>query len=193
MHRRSYYIVNAITLYRMMNVPVLIFLIVTNKPDLFKWFLFFSFLSDAIDGWLARRHKVTSFFGSKLDSIADDLTIAAAITGVIVLKIDFLKQEIHIFIVLAALYVLQTILALIRYRKISSFHTYAAKMAAILQGIFLLLLFFLAQPVYILFYIAVVVTIIDLAEEIVLVLLLPHWQTNVKGLYWVIRQRQSKQ
>jgi cardiolipin synthase (CMP-forming) len=193
MHRRSYYIVNAITLYRMMNVPVLIFLIVTNKPDLFKWFLFFSFLSDAIDGWLARRYKVTSFFGSKLDSIADDLTIAAAITGVIVLKIDFLKQEIHIFIVLAALYVLQTILALIRYRKISSFHTYAAKMAAILQGIFLLLLFFLAQPVYILFYIAAVVTIIDLAEEIVLVLLLPHWQTNVKGLYWVIRQRQSKQ
>jgi CDP-diacylglycerol--glycerol-3-phosphate 3-phosphatidyltransferase len=74
----------------------------------------------------------------------------------------------------------------------SNFHTYAAKMAAVLQGVFLLLLFFLDEPVYPLFYLAVAVTAIDLVEEIILVLLLPQWKANVKGLYWVMRKKQSE-
>jgi cardiolipin synthase len=80
-------------------------------------------------------------------------------------------------------------LAFVRYGKISSFHTYMAKLAALMQGSFLILLFFLQEPVYVLFYIAFFVTVIDLIEEIILVLLLPVWQTNVKGLYWVLKKK----
>jgi cardiolipin synthase len=89
---------------------------------------------------------------------------------------------------LSSLYMLQIVLALIRYGKISSFHTYAAKIAAISQGIFLILFFFLPQPLFILFYLTAVITILDLAEEIILVIILPQWETNVKGLYWVIKK-----
>lgn len=189
MHKRSYYMVNGITFYRMMAAPFLIFLIVNQRPDLFKWLLALSFFTDAIDGYLARRYKVMSVLGSKIDSIADDLTIVVAIAGVIVFKPEFLRQEITLIILLLALFILQTILALIRYGTISSFHTYAAKMAAILQGVFLLLVFFLPGPVYMLFYITAIVTIIDLLEEIILVLMLPQWEANVKGLYWVMKKK----
>lgn len=189
MHKRSYYMVNGITLYRMMAAPFLIFLIVNQRPDLFKWLLALSFFTDAIDGYLARRYKVMSVLGSKIDSIADDLTIVVAIAGVIVFKPEFLRHEIPLIILLLALFILQTILAFIRYGTISSFHTYAAKMAAILQGVFFLLLFFLPGPGYMLFYITAIVTIIDLLEEIILVLMLPQWEANVKGLYWVIKKK----
>ena len=189
MHKRSYYMVNGITLYRMMAAPFLIFLIVNQRPDLFKWLLALSFFTDAIDGYLARRYKVMSVLGSKIDSIADDLTIVVAIAGVIVFKPEFLRHEITLIILLLALFILQTILAFIRYGTISSFHTYAAKMAAILQGVFLLLLFFLPGSVYMLFYITAIVTIIDLLEEIILVLMLPQWEANVKGLYWVMKKK----
>lgn len=189
MHKRSYYMVNGITLYRMMAAPFLIFLIVNQRPDLFKWLLALSFFTDAIDGYLARRYKVISVLGSKIDSIADDLTIVVAIAGVIVFKPEFLRHEITLIILLLALFILQTILAFIRYGTISSFHTYAAKMAAILQGVFLLLLFFLPGPGYMLFYITAIVTIIDLLEEIILVLMLPQWEANVKGLYWVMKKK----
>lgn len=189
MHKRSYYMVNGITLYRMMAAPFLIFLIVNQRPDLFKWLLALSFFTDAIDGYLARRYKVMSVLGSKIDSIADDLTIVVAIAGVIVFKPEFLRHEITLIILLLALFILQTILAFIRYGTISSFHTYAAKMAAILQGVFLLLLFFLPGPGYMLFYITAIVTIIDLLEEIILVLMLPQWEANVKGLYWVMKKK----
>jgi cardiolipin synthase len=189
MEKYSYYFVNGITVYRMIAAPVLVFLIFDRQLEWFKWLLAVSFFTDAVDGWLARKFKVTSIMGAKLDSIADDLTIAAGIIGVIVLKPEFLKQELPLIILLLALFVVQFVLAIIRYRKISSFHTYTAKLAALLQGCFLILLFFLPQPVYLLFYLAVFVTAVDLIEEIILVLLLPRYETNVKGLYWVMKRR----
>ena len=70
----------------------------------------------------------------------------------------------------------------------TSFHTYGAKIATIFQGIFLLLFFFLTEPLSVLFYITVIITALDLIEEIILVLILPEWKTDVKGLYWVLQQ-----
>ena len=191
MRKQSYYIVNGITLYRLVVFPLLILLIISKRFDLYKWLLLVSFLTDAIDGFLARRYKVVSVLGAKLDSIADDLTILSVIIAAIVYKPDFIRKEISLIIILLGLFVFQTIYALVRYGKLSSFHTYAAKSAAILQGSFLLLLFFLREPVYWLFYIAAVATIADLLEEIILVWILPKWTANVKGIFWIMRGKRS--
>ena len=34
---------------------------------------------------------------------------------------------------------------------------------------------------------------IDLIEESILVFLLPQWETDVKGLYWVMKRKKGKQ
>lgn len=188
MHKPSYYIINGITAYRLLVAPVLVFLIFNNNINLFKWMLAISFFTDLIDGVLARKFGVASVFGSKLDSIADDLTIVAAIIGVFVLKPQFIEDNRVIFIILFTLFVFQTAFSLIKYRKISSFHTYLAKIAAILQGTFLVLLFFFPEPLYFLFYAAAIVTALDLIEEIVLVIIIPKWEANVKGIYWVYKR-----
>lgn len=191
MHKPAYYIVNGITVYRMVAAPLLLLLIIYRQPEAFKWLLAISFLTDAIDGYLARQYKVTSVLGARLDSIADDLTIAAAIVGMLVFKPGFLREELAIVVLLLVLFAVQVVSSFLRYGKMSSFHTYSAKAAAILQGIFLLLLFFLDHPVYLLFYIAAAVTAIDLVEEIILVWMLPEWKTDVKGLYWLNRKKRS--
>jgi phosphatidylglycerophosphate synthase len=191
-NKRAYHIVNGITFYRLLAVPLLLFLIFTGRASLFKWFLAISFFTDALDGFLARRLKVTSEFGSKLDSVADDLTFVAAIVGVVVLKPHFLQHHLFIVIGLAVLFIIETVFALVKYGRMSSFHTYSAKGAAILQDAFLLLLFFLPQPPYVLFYIASFVTAIDLIEEIILIYLLPKWEADVKGLIWVLKKRVNK-
>jgi len=64
-----------------------------------------------------------------------------------------------------------------------------AKLAAIGQGIFFLLLFFLDYRPYGVFYAAVIITAVDLAEEILMVLVLPQWKTDVKGLYEAWKER----
>jgi len=59
--------VNAITLYRLLAVSVLLTLLFNHQLILFKCLLVVSFLTDAIDAYLARKNKVTSMFGSVLD------------------------------------------------------------------------------------------------------------------------------
>jgi phosphatidylglycerophosphate synthase len=191
MQKSSYYIINGITLYRLIAAPFLLFLVVTKQLDWFKWLLAFSFFTDAIDGYLARRYKVVSIMGAKLDSIADDLTIIVAVIGLFVFKREFINQEFTWLLLLLTLFVIQVIYALIRYGAVTSFHTYLAKLAAIFQGVFLILAFFLPEPVRILFYIAIVVTALDLIEEIVLTFMLPRWKANVKGIYWVLKKRDN--
>ena len=184
--------VNVVTFYRTISAYVLIFLIIYQQMDWFKWLLALSFFTDAIDGYFARAFKVTSIAGARLDSIGDDLTVIAGAIGMIAFKPAFLKQEIFLIILLGALFILQTGLAFIKFRKMTSFHTYAAKAAAILQGIFLILLFFLPNPLYELFYVAVFVTALDLVEEIIITRWLPEWKTNVKGLYWILKAEKKR-
>jgi CDP-diacylglycerol--glycerol-3-phosphate 3-phosphatidyltransferase len=187
MSKACRYIVNGITLYRIATAPLLLVLLFRHELCWFKWMLAVSFFTDAVDGFIARRCNIASIGGARLDSLGDDLTVLVAIIGMLVLKWDFVLREKVILLVLGGLFITQTALALLRYGKQSSFHTLLAKAAAILQAAFLLLLFFLPRPLLILFYIMAIITALDLVEEIILVLSLPRWQTNVKGIWWIKR------
>jgi phosphatidylglycerophosphate synthase len=190
-HKRAWYIINGITVYRIIAAPFLLILLFTGQVGIFKWLLALSFFTDLIDGYLARKFKVTSVMGTRLDSIGDDLTVLVAIIGLFVLKADFIKEQKYIFIALLFLFIVQIVYAFKRYRKMTGFHTWLAKTAALLQGIFLLLVFFTDQPVMPLFYAAAIITMLQLIEEIILVHLLPQWQANVKGLYWVLKNNKA--
>jgi CDP-diacylglycerol--glycerol-3-phosphate 3-phosphatidyltransferase len=168
------------------------FFIFTGRQQLFSIFLAVSFFTDLIDGFLARRFKVTSIFGAKLDSIADDLTILSSIIAALVFKMSFLSENFFIVGLLLVLYIFQNAAALIKYHKITSFHTYSAKAAALFQGLFFILLFLLEKPIYPLFCAASVITMIDLLEESILVFILPKWKANVKGIYWLYRNQTIK-
>ena len=189
MYKQSSYIINGITLYRVFAALLLLILIYAKHLDTFRWLLAVSFFTDLIDGYLARKYKVVSILGSRLDSIGDDLTVLVAVIGLFVFKADFVHKEFGILMIIFSLFVFQTVYAMVRYKKISSFHTYLAKFAAILQGTFFILIFLLPEPLYFLFYIAVVVTGIELIEEIIMVALLPKWEADVKGLFWVLKRQ----
>ena len=188
----GYYLVNGVTLYRAVSSVFLLYFIWTRNVEVFKWLLAISFFTDVIDGFLARRFMVSSIMGARLDSLADDLTVLMGILGIFRFQPEFLQQELPWIIILIAMYLIQTTMALVRYGRVSSFHTYMAKGAAILQGSFLILLFFLPEWPLALFHFAAVFTILDLIEEIILVLVLPEWESDVKGLYWVKKKNRGK-
>lgn len=188
-HKQAWYVINGITLYRIVAAPVLLILIFTGEFDIFKWLLGISFFTDLIDGFLARRYKVASVLGTRLDSLGDDLTVLAGVIALFVTKTEFIKEQKFVFILLLLLFLTQITYAFIRYGKITNFHTWLAKAAALLQGVFLLLAFFTGEPNLVLFYAAAIITILEIIEEIILVRLLPNWETNVKGIYWVLKRR----
>jgi CDP-diacylglycerol--glycerol-3-phosphate 3-phosphatidyltransferase len=186
----AYYMINGITLYRIITAPLLVVLLFKGEQELFKWLLGVSFFTDLIDGVLARTFKVTSILGTRLDSIGDDLTVLVAILGLGVLQPRFFIEQWTILVPLGILFLLQTGFALYRYGRITSFHTYLAKLAALAQGIFLLSFFFFETINYPLFYSAAFITIAELAEEIIIVWVLPQWKSNVRGLWWVLQKKQ---
>lgn len=188
-YKLSYYVINGITLYRIVAAPFLLVLLFNGQLVIFKWLLGVSFFTDLIDGWLARKFKVTSMAGTKLDSIGDDLTVLVAMVALFMTKPEFIKQEMVVFIILFSLFLIQIIYAFVRYRRMTNFHTYLAKTAALLQGVFFLLVFFTGQPVMPLFYAAAGITILELIEEIILTALLKKWTSNVPGLLGVIKKK----
>lgn len=186
--RFSYLAVNGITCYRILAAPVLLLLALEGRYDVFKWLLAFSFFTDAIDGYLARRYQAVSIVGARLDSLGDDLTVGMAVIGMAKWNFAFLSDKWVWVLILISLFIVQIVLAFKRYGKMTAFHTYIAKTAAIMQAIFLLASFF-SSPSDILFYAAACITSVGLLEEIVLIFLLAKYRFNVKGLYWVLKQR----
>ena len=185
MKRTSFYIVNAVTLYRTLAAPLLLYLLISNKLDTFAKFLVLSFFTDLIDGFLARKFKVTSIWGTRMDSIGDDLTVLMAVIGMIMYRFEFVMEHKMAFIILFCLFLIQISYSLIKYQKFTSFHTYLAKAGALLQGLFLIHIFIMPTPDLFLFYSAVIITGLDLIEEIAMVYILPGWITNVKGIFWL--------
>src|SRR6187402_574951 len=146
MRRLLFYLINFLTYYRLIAAPILIVLMACHQVFLFKWLLAISFFTDAVDGTLARTYRVTSKRGSVIDSIADDLTILAAIISMLIYKPGFIMDHIYLIVVLLLFYLAQLTYALGRYHRMSSFHTYLAKFAAVTQGVLIVAFFFLDQP-----------------------------------------------
>jgi CDP-diacylglycerol--glycerol-3-phosphate 3-phosphatidyltransferase len=185
----SYYAINAITMYRLAAAPILLLLVYLGYERLFKWFIAFSFFTDAIDGPLSRKYKVTSVFGARLDSVADDATVIVATIGLWFVHPDFIRSHWQPIAVLFGFFLIQVIAALVAFGKVTSFHTYAAKTAAVAQALFFFTIYFETPLLIPAFYLAFGITLIQLIEEVILVVMLPEWKSNVKGIYWVLKER----
>ncbi len=179
---------NIISTFRIVAAPVMWLLLYTGEREGFVWLLTAAFFSDAIDGIIARKlHQVTKL-GSMLDSYGDSLTIISGILGIMRFHYELIQQYNYLFIFVIGLHITQLLLSLLRYGKPSSFHTYAAKLAAVAIGIFILITLHYAFIPW-LFFLTILLLIIDAIEESILVFLLPEWKTDVKGIWWVWKKK----
>jgi len=82
----------------------------------------------------------------------------------------------------------ENLAALLRYGKLSSFHTYLSRAAAYAMGIFIGVLFCFGFHLW-LMRLALGVFLVATGEEFVLLGLLPTWTADVRGTWWVLRKR----
>ncbi|HEV9037949.1 MAG TPA: CDP-alcohol phosphatidyltransferase family protein [Puia sp.] len=189
----KHYLINGVTYWRIVMAPLIVALAIFGQEQPFKWLLLISFLTDAVDGKLARHYHIASKRGAMLDSLGDDLTVLAGFSGLLAFHLDFVLAHIVSLSFLAITCLLQFAVAIRKYGKPTAFHTILAKIAAVLQGLFLLTFFFWPGIPLILFYTAVGVTCLQLLEETIMVTLIPEWKSDVKGLYWYLKERSASQ
>ncbi|HUN59315.1 MAG TPA: CDP-alcohol phosphatidyltransferase family protein [Candidatus Binataceae bacterium] len=182
---------NAISFARLVAAPILFWLAYSRNELIFKWLLLASLLSDIADGLIARQFNLVTVLGAKLDSIADQLTTAAAVTGLIVLRRNFMNEHWLALISIVGCYLLSDAAALMRYGRLASLHTYLARGAAYAQGIFIMTLFIWGYQQWML-PVLVTLSIAAYCEEIAIIAwMLPTWRANVRGIYWLLQEERS--
>ena len=185
---KTFNIADWISFYRILAAPILLVLIGLEAREVFTWMLLISYLTDGIDGFVARSLKISSARGSQLDSYGDQVTLVVALIGLLVFENEFINENYQLILIAFVPYILQIVLAFRKYGKATAFHTYLAKLSAIVQSVFILWLLFFG-PVYPLFYFMIILGVIETIEEITLIYMYDEWVEGVKGIYWALRDR----
>ncbi len=182
---------NVLSSLRLLAVPVLLALALARRETAFAWLLIAAMLTDIADGWIARRFRFETTRGAFLDSVADAALTITWIYGIWVFHRHVMTDHAVLCGTAAVLWLLEDAVALLRYGRLSSFHTYLSKIAANALGIFVGVLFVIGFHAW-LFYLAIGVTILSAVEEIVLVAVLRQWRTDVRGLWWVLQEKERR-
>ncbi len=185
---KNFNIADWFSFYRIFAAPFLLILLWLDEREFFTWFLLISYCTDMIDGFLARKLKIASARGSQLDSIGDQITFVIGLLGLLRFEFDFIKTNLLIILIALIPYIIQMLIAYAKYGKSTSFHTYLAKLSAIIQGIFIIWALFLG-PNYILFYFMIILGFLETIEEIIMIFMYDEWVSDIKGIYWALKDK----
>lgn len=185
---KNFNIADWLSFYRIVAAPFLVALIWYDQLLIFSWLLLISYATDAIDGYIARKLKITSARGSQLDSFGDQITFIIGLMGLFYFESEFIKTNLIVILIAFVPYIIQMLIAYYKYGKATAFHTYLAKASAIVQSTFILWSLFFA-PEYVLFYIMICIGILETIEEITLIFMYDVWASDVKGIYWALKDK----
>src|SRR5690242_9640240 len=116
---------NALSVLRLLLVPVLLLLAWNGQGKTFFNVLVVSLLTDALDGWIARKLNQTSDLGARLDSWADLLTSLSLPLAGWWLRPDVVRQESAFLVAGITFYLLAPLYGWLKYRRLTSYHTWA--------------------------------------------------------------------
>ena len=182
----------AISLYRLLSFPFLLYLIFVRNESLFATLLCINLVSDAVDGIIARTFKLQTEFGARLDSIADFSTYILACLGIYFFKLPDHGNDFWVLYIFIGLIVFYNLFSLVKFRRLPSLHMYSTKIGAYIQGIYFLSLFTYGYYAPIFFF-AMIWGWLSSIEEIIILIYLNELRSNVKGLYWVLKSGRTAQ
>lgn len=165
--------------------PVIAALALSEERSFFIIFLCISFVTDVLDGLIARVWNLSTEIGSRLDSIADELTYVAALVGIFQFEYQALKPHIAMLYVFIGMLLVATLIPIIKFKETPSFHLYSFKANALLQSLFIFCLFVFGFHVY-LYYFVMSFGILACIEVISVALVLDEPISDAKSLYWVL-------
>ncbi len=177
---------NMLSAYRILTFPLILYFAINNQENLFAVLLIVNLITDILDGAVARIFHMQTEFGARLDSIADIGTYVLAITGILIFKADEFRPHLLSFYTFIFLFLFANLLSLIKFKRLPSLHLFSWKIGGYIQGFFFFLLFaFKFYPIV--YYFMIIWGILAFTEHICIQLLIKQMQSNLKGLYWVLK------
>jgi len=182
---------NLLSLLRLGCAPVM--LAVAWAAGSRTWFLAVfgvMLLTDALDGFLARRWGVESDLGRRLDSWGDYIGTTATVLGIWRLWPVVMREEWPWFAITLAGCLAIVGYGLSRWRRVLGYHTWLAKgLAIVLPPTILVLLF--GGPAWP-FHLAVGLQVLCGFEELAIAMLLPGYSGPMRSAWHAWRQRKKR-
>ncbi|MCX6951773.1 MAG: CDP-alcohol phosphatidyltransferase family protein [Verrucomicrobia bacterium] len=190
MSRRSH-VPNLLSATRIVLMPAVL---LTAMGGLKAWFiglLIAGLLTDALDGYLARRFKAQSELGRKLDSFADYLTMITGIAGIALLWPAIMQRELVWVTVGLVAFFAVVVYGFVRLGRAPCYHTWASKVLAVACGLSMIPL--LAEWSAVPFHAAMTLLVLCGVEEIMIAVLVPWHEGEVPTVWHAWRMRREKQ
>jgi len=184
-NRDIYNLPNAVSVLRILMAPVLFYFAFTQKPVWFLAALMFSGFTDVLDGFLARTFNQTTAMGSRLDSWGDFTIYTTMAICAWILWPDITATELTSYVVIVISITAPVIVGLIKFKTITSYHTWTVKVAVVVTFVGYILLFagWLDWP----FRVAAVFCAVAALEEIAITLLIHHEHVDVRTVWAALK------
>lgn len=116
--------------------------------------LIVAFVTDFLDGPIARRLNQTSDFGAQFDSLADQLVQLSAIPWVLMLMPEIFKENLFASVLAISVYLVSISIGIIKFKRVANLHLYLSKLSGLLLYVFIVHALFTGQYNRILFLLA---------------------------------------
>lgn len=177
---------NLLSAARLAGSPLLLPLAWFEQRGAFLGLFVLLMLTDWLDGKLAVAWRQRTAFGARLDSVADALMYGGLLVGGWLLVPQFVAQHAAWIGAALASFALTSLVGLVKFGRLPSYHTLGAKAGWFLSSTGALIV--LAGGPTWPFCVAMVVVTATNLEATAISLVLPRWQADVLSIYHAWRQ-----
>lgn len=174
------HIPNLISLGRLAGTFILVWAAWQEMTSAIGWLLLTLFLSDWLDGWLARRYAWTSRLGATLDSVADIALTLGSLFAIWIHHRYVFEEYGWIPGSVVGLWLIVHIISIVRYRRLSSFHTRFIQFGIVVWALFAISLFLIGFQSWLLYF-AGLVCFVGGLEYLLMIMLVKEWQPDLPG------------
>lgn len=188
---RFWTVPNVISVGRLLGMAPLLWAAHQGHRQLFLWILLALLLSDWIDGKLGTLLDQKTVLGARLDSAADAVMYAALGVSFWWLEAEDVREVAGWFGAVFVTYGLSGVVALVRFGRMPSYHTLAAKASWAIAGLASVIWVLTGDAATVPWALAVV-TLTNL-EATAIGLVLPTWRANVPTAVHAFRYRRASE
>ncbi len=164
---------NQITALRLIAVPIMWIFALNGELAWLGIGLIFCGITDIVDGPVARKYQQASDFGSKFDSLADQLIQVSSVLWVWMLMPEVFTENLTITLLALGTYLASLSVGLIKFRRLANLHLYLTKLGGIFLYTFVVHAFLFGQYSRGLYLVAITFMLVSHAECLVLQLTSP--------------------
>ncbi len=175
---------------RLALMPAVLTAALTGSRWWFVALLTAALLTDALDGFLARRLNAYSDLGRKLDSAADYVTMITGIAGIALLWPDVMRRELPWVIAGLVAFFAVIVYGLVRLGRPPCYHTWASKVLAVACALSLIPL--LAEWTALPFRVVMALLVLGGVEEIAIAFVVPWHVGEMPTVWHALRLRRAR-